>query len=109
MRQTQRIGKQAVAKMLAAMCNGEDASCPAEDKNANCPFQGMPCADVDAARWLEAMKSPGTKYAFGDKVTVDGKRAVFLFHEDGEDESEIIFEDQCISDTVPDEIIKEGW
>ena len=122
MRKTRRLGRQAVAKMLADLCSGNDA-CPAEDPNARCPFRSCDCENIDADRWLEAMKEPEDgsddepedkpedkpEYSFGDKITVDGERAIYLFYRTEDDTNEVIFERNCVSSTVEDCYIEEGW
>ena len=125
---TKRLGRQAVAEMLAGLCKGDDA-CPAEDHNARCPFRGCDCENIDAGRWLEAMKEPEDgsedepeeepedkpedkpKFSFGDKITVGGRHAIYVFRacDSGAGYNEIIFEQSNVTNTVEDHEIKEGW
>ena len=110
---TKKLGRQAVAEMLATVCRGK--GCPATYE-LGCPFKNgeggtIPCESVQPDFWLEAMKEPAPEFHFGDKVLWKGEHMVFVRYEKtGRTKTAIVVSEtcQCLFERCPADL-KAGW
>ena len=111
-----KLGKQAVAEMLATVCRGK--GCPATYE-LGCPFKNgegdsVPCGLVDTDLWLAAIEEGKPRFEFGDKVThcIDFPvRAVFSAYKDSlySDEAYILLDSCPECEVVLVSNLKAGW
>lgn len=80
---------------------------------ASCPIDNIDktCGDTTAEDWEKVLQDeePEPRFRFGDKVTADGRRAVFVNYHAPASAAAILYEGNHVTDPVFVSDIKEGW
>lgn len=118
------LGINTVSETMAKACNKyetDEGECWAERLNIGCPFssddfEAVSCDEIKPEHWREVLadelnlkEKPEPRFRFGDKVTADGRRAVFVNYHAPASAAAILYEGNHVTDSVFVSDIKEGW
>ena len=119
------LGINTVSETMAKACNKyetDEGECWAERLNIGCPFssddfEAVSCDEIKPEHWREALadelnpkEKPEPRFRFGDKIRVDGMRAVFARYSDTSHKTAyILFESGSLLPERRVATLKAGW
>ena len=121
------LDKMSLYKALAKECNWDhdDADCWHETIGIGCPFSAsedentVNCNEITADHWREVfegkdepepMPDPEPEFRFGDRVTAEGRKGIFVRYIDEElFAAFVVFENTVYLPECETSILKAGW